>query len=320
MKKNLLEFSEGNPVILEEKSDGTVTLQVKWQHAGRVNENGRVYPLEILKREIDRIKPLMKERRIMGASFHPKGPANPDDISHVWENAWIEKTGACFGVLKIIPTERGRNVLEILKNGKLGLSSRGYGTTTRKTIEGREVEEVNADFKLATPGDFVLSPSVTDAVASLKEGVQRLEESLNQSIKEEVNMEKNKTQKIQRLWAEAKLGGYIGTFEQWRTKIYPLLEQMEEPKSVILKKIEEKALAKLKLNGDRERSLFKEARQAGYKKSFEQWKKDVLPLLEIKEESPEQKEKRKRAISYGRFLGLKDKELLEFVQSQIKKE
>ncbi|MFX0208291.1 MAG: hypothetical protein ACFFDT_20070 [Candidatus Hodarchaeota archaeon] len=323
MKKNLLEFSEGNPVILEKLSDGVVKIQVKWQHADRVNSNGRLYPRSVLEKEIARLKPLMKERRIMGASFHPKGPANPDDISHIWEDAWIEKDGGCFGTLKVIQTDRGKNVLEILKNGTLGLSSRGYGTTTRKKIGEIEVEEVNADFKLATPGDFVLSPSVEDATASLKEKVQRLEESLNKDIKEtqEVNMtDQDKKAKIKQLWTEARVAGYRGTFEEWQKKILPLMTEIMTHRTELVKQIEERALARLKQNGkNRERILYNEAKLAGYRKSFKEWKEEVLPKLQMKEEKPEIKEMRQRAVSYGRSLGLTGQKLTEFVRSELKK-
>lgn len=173
MKHTLLEFTAPEVTILsetvdEKTNDRTMRVSVKWQHAGVVNGNGRRYPKEVLSREMSRLQPLMAEGKIFGASYHPKGDAEVDDVSHLWESVTMEADGSCVGVVKVIPTDRGRNAMAIIKaGGRIGMSSRGYGSTTRKeeVVNGKTiaVDEINPDYNIKSPGDFVLTPSVPDA-------------------------------------------------------------------------------------------------------------------------------------------------------------
>jgi len=181
MKKALLEFSAPKCTILEEIVDEVtkervMRVEVKWQHAGIINGNRRRYSKEILQREIERLSPLMDKGAVYGASYHPQNDAEIDDVSHLWESAKMAEDGECVGVVKVLPTERGRNAQAIIKyGGHIGMSSRGFGTTTRKeeVVDGKkiQVDEINDDFQLKSPGDFVLTPSVPDA------GVRRMMES-----------------------------------------------------------------------------------------------------------------------------------------------
>jgi len=181
MKKALLEFSAPKCRILEEVVDEAtkervMRVEVKWQHAGIVNGNKRRYAREILQREMDRLSPLMDSGAVYGASYHPKDDAEVDDVSHLWESVKMAEDGECTGVVKVLPTERGRNAQAIIKyGGHIGMSSRGFGTTTRKeeVVDGKKVmiDEINPDFMLKSPGDFVLTPSVPDA------GIRRMLES-----------------------------------------------------------------------------------------------------------------------------------------------
>jgi len=181
MKQALLEFSAPKCKILEEVVDENskervMRVEVKWQHAGIINGNRRRYSKEILAREIARLTPMIEAGSVMGASYHPQNDAEVDDVSHIWESVKMAEDGECTGVVKVLPTERGRNAQAIIKyGGHIGMSSRGFGTTTRKeeVVDGKKVmiDEINPDFQLKSPGDFVLTPSVPDA------GVRRMLES-----------------------------------------------------------------------------------------------------------------------------------------------
>ena len=178
---NLLEVVSPQCRILSEKVDEAtgervMRVQVKWQMADVINGNRRRYSKAILQREITRLTPLIEQGRVSGASFHPEALGELDDISHLWESIRMEQDGACTGVVKVIPTVRGKNAQAIIKaGGHIGMSSRGTGSVTKKeeVVDGKKVmvEEVNNDFVLHSPGDFVLSPSVLDA------GVMRMMES-----------------------------------------------------------------------------------------------------------------------------------------------
>ncbi len=204
-RKKLFEYSAPECKVLEEKvdevtKDRVMRVEVKWQHADKLNGNGRIYPRSILEREIERFKPLIAEGRASGCSFHPVGEGKIDDITHLWENIWMEQDGACMGVIRILPTDKGRNAQVLIRNGgHIGLSSRGVGTVSPKRmavdgIDEKEVEVVNEDFSLESPGDFVLTPSVPDA------GIRKvLESKFNENDNIIVEGEKNMDKAIEEL-------------------------------------------------------------------------------------------------------------------------
>jgi len=168
-----LEFEAVNAQILEESldentKDPTMRVQVKWQHGNIVNRNGRLYQKELLQREIDRLQEQVVNGEIYGASYHPTtGVANINDVSHIWNKIWMDENGECYGECTVLPTRTGKDAMVLIKHGRVGVSSRGAGTVTEKRgrVNGKmsTYSEVNKDFRLLSPGDFVLTPSVPDA-------------------------------------------------------------------------------------------------------------------------------------------------------------
>ena len=169
-----LEFIAIKPEIIEEYIDEktqerALKVKMKFQQKDVINKNGRRYRGSILQREMDRLKQPMAEGAVFGASYHPRGAdAEINDVSHIWHEAWMEKDGSCVGIATIIPTKNGQDAMTIIKHGgKISLSSRGVGTVTKKTeeIDGATVtfEDVNDDYRMLSPGDMVLTPSVPDA-------------------------------------------------------------------------------------------------------------------------------------------------------------
>jgi hypothetical protein len=182
MKKiALLEIDSVRCKILEDKVDektglSTITAEVKWQAADLVNANKRLYPRAILAREIAKLNPKIAEGEIFGAAFHPEKAAEIPDVSHVWRSIAMESSGECTGIVEVLPTTRGKDVQIVMRAGKIGLSSRGSGTFSskeRKLEDGsiEKYDEINEDYHLASPGDFVLTPSVYGA------GIKRIIEA-----------------------------------------------------------------------------------------------------------------------------------------------
>lgn len=189
----LLEYSLVESEILQErvvneaKGDVELDVKVRWQREGVINSNGRLYPKTVLQREIERINESIKNGgTIWGHPFHPKdGFGRSDDISHMWTKVWMNKEGWCEGTLTVLPTTSGKNIQTLVRAGRLGMSSRGFGTTTEKMreIDGKSIKylEVNDDYKIVTPGDWVVSPSVKGA-QNLTEEINTLESSLNEGL------------------------------------------------------------------------------------------------------------------------------------------
>jgi hypothetical protein len=125
------------------------------------NRNGRVYPSNILDKEVDRYtKEYIDKNRAYGELGHPDNPSiNLDRVSHMIKS--LTKEGKNYiGKAKIIDTPHGKIVKSLINEGAaLGVSSRGLGSLVVK--DG--VNIVQDDFMLATAADIVADPSAPDA-------------------------------------------------------------------------------------------------------------------------------------------------------------
>ena len=133
------------------------------------NRNGRVYPQEILAKEVAKYnKNFIKEKRAFGELGHPDGPTvNLERVSHMITDLYPD--GKNFiGEAKIMATPMGEIVKNLMDEGaKLGVSSRGMGSLVQKN----GANYVRDDFYLATAADIVADPSAPNAfVEGIMEG------------------------------------------------------------------------------------------------------------------------------------------------------
>ena len=134
------------------------------------NRNGRMYPMETLRREVQRYtESNVNSGRALGELGHPDGPTvNLDRVSH--KIVSLKENGTNFiGKAKILSTPMGKIAESLISEGvKLGVSSRGIGSL-KQTREG--VNVVGDDFMLSTAADIVADPSAPDAfVEGIMEG------------------------------------------------------------------------------------------------------------------------------------------------------
>ena len=134
------------------------------------NRNGRMYPMETLRREVGRYNENhIQSGRALGELGHPEGPTvNLDRVSH--KIVSLKESGSNFiGKAKILNTPMGKIASSLIEEGvKLRVSSRGVGSL-QQTKEGFAV--VGEDFMLATAADSVADPSAPDAfVEGIMEG------------------------------------------------------------------------------------------------------------------------------------------------------
>ena len=161
-----------NYLIEEDKETGqkNYNLQGVFLQADIKNRNGRIYPVEILDKEVKRyVKENVKKNRAYGELGHPDSPTiNLDRVSHMIKDLALE--GKNFvGKAKIMDTPYGKIVKSLIDEGaSLGVSSRGMGSL-KTTKDG--TSEVQKDFMLATAADIVADPSAPDAfVRGVMEG------------------------------------------------------------------------------------------------------------------------------------------------------
>jgi len=157
--------------ITEAKDGGGKNYKIKgiFLQADIKNRNGRVYPMEILEKEVSRYnKKFINENRAYGELGHPEGPTvNLERVSHMVTELYPD--GKNFiGEAKIMETPMGKIVKNIMdEGGKLGVSSRGMGSLNQKN----GVNYVRDDFYLATAADIVADPSAPNAfVEGIMEG------------------------------------------------------------------------------------------------------------------------------------------------------
>ena len=157
--------------FLIEEIDGTKNYKIKgiFLQADIKNRNGRVYPKEILEKEVSRYnREFINKRRAFGELGHPDGPVvNLERVSHMITD--LHPDGQNFvGEAKIMDTPYGKIVKNLINEGaQLGVSSRGMGSLVRRS----GVNEVGRDFYLATAADIVADPSAPDAfVERIMEG------------------------------------------------------------------------------------------------------------------------------------------------------
>jgi hypothetical protein len=134
------------------------------------NRNGRMYPRELLEKEIERYtKEYVNKNRAFGELGHPDGPTiNLDRVSHMITEMKVDGNNF-YGKAKIMSTPMGNIVKSLIDEGaRLGVSSRGMGSLR---TEGRDIQIVQDDFYLATAADIVADPSAPDAfVNGIMEG------------------------------------------------------------------------------------------------------------------------------------------------------
>lgn len=168
------------------KNDGKLILSGVMQRCDAINQNGRKYPVEILRRESDKYKNVfIKERRALGELDHPESPVvNLSNVSHNVLDLWWDGNNL-MGKIEILGTPSGNIAKELLKAGiRLGISSRGMGSV--KSI-GEGKVEVQDDFEIVC-WDLVSNPSTQGAFMNqLNEGKAATKQGQYGKVNELIN-------------------------------------------------------------------------------------------------------------------------------------
>ena len=158
-------------IIEQDEKTGNKNYKIKgiFMQADIKNRNGRIYPMEVLNKEVKRYnKEYINQKRAFGELGHPDGPTvNLERASHMITDLYPD--GKNFiGEAKILSTPMGEIVKSLMDDGaKLGVSSRGMGSLDQKN----GANYVRNDFYLATAADIVADPSAPNAfVEGIMEG------------------------------------------------------------------------------------------------------------------------------------------------------
>jgi len=156
---------------------GRLIVKGVLQRAESKNQNGRVYPREVLLKEVSKyLEEQVSERRALGELDHPESSVvNLNNASHnVIEMHWDGDD--LLGTVEVLSTPAGNILKELFKSGiKLGISSRGLGSVEPvNEADGEDgTVEVQPDFELIA-FDFVSNPSTHGAfMRPVNEGVEK---------------------------------------------------------------------------------------------------------------------------------------------------
>ena len=157
------------------ENNGKLVVKGVLQRAESKNQNGRVYPREVLLKEVSKyLENQVTERRALGELDHPESSVvNLNNASHnVIEMHWDGDD--LLGTVEVLSTPAGNILKELFKSGiKLGISSRGLGSVEPvNEKDGEDTVEVQPDFELIA-FDFVSNPSTHGAfMRPVNESVQ----------------------------------------------------------------------------------------------------------------------------------------------------
>lgn len=154
----------------------------KFGHAGRITENGRLYPRAVMEREIERLQPKLLERAVIGEADHPgptQGGPTVRQSAFIITGLGIDADGEIKGEAEVVDTAAGRDLAALIRAGaQVGISSRGRGSSKPSKMtsshpdfdmnrdwDGRDFDEVDEDFSLSAY-DSVIGQAVSDAVVA----------------------------------------------------------------------------------------------------------------------------------------------------------
>ena len=157
------------------ENDGRLIVKGVLQRAEAKNQNGRVYPREVLLKEVSKyLSEQVTERRALGELDHPDSSVvNLNNASHnIIEMHWDGDD--LLGTVEVLSTPAGNILKELFKSGiKLGISSRGLGSVEPMREGEGDTVEVQPDFELIA-FDFVSNPSTHGAfMRPVNEGVEK---------------------------------------------------------------------------------------------------------------------------------------------------
>jgi len=156
------------------RENNAMFITGKLQEGGVLNGNQRMYPPDIMEREVKKYTEMVKDNRALGELDHPDSSIiNLANVSHMVIDIWMEGP-TVMGKCKVLDTPAGQILRSLIDAGvKIGISSRGMGSV--KEHQGTTI--VEDDFQLIC-FDIVSEPSTPDAFMALSESKLRNKETL----------------------------------------------------------------------------------------------------------------------------------------------
>lgn len=173
-------------------TNGDLIFPAKLQEAEVQNGNGRVYPRNILLREIENYQKLINDRRAIGECDHPDDSVvNLKNASHMINRVWWDGNDV-VGTVKVLNTPAGNILRGLYESGvKFGFSSRALGSLQ----EGKEgTQVVQDDLQLicfdavsepSAPGAYILEAKNPQSLTHIFTKGDRINRALNEILRKD---------------------------------------------------------------------------------------------------------------------------------------
>jgi hypothetical protein len=197
---------------LDEDQEGVLRMKFQFMNGGIPTGNGRVYPPQVLKNAVSSFNARLESGRSAYGSPGHKKELNVGDVSHQIERLDMDKDNNVFATVKVLPTENGKNLAAIIRNGgKLGVSARGLGST-KKNEKG--IDEVGPDYRIEGV-DFVLNPSTDNYVGE-------------ESIFESAEIAEEESEALLEKFRQACFAGFRGDLADYRKVFIEMRGKLQE--------------------------------------------------------------------------------------------
>ena len=156
-------------VLSEGKQNNVMKIRGVFGRCNEKNNNGRIYPTAVVASQLEKVQPLIAERRLCGELDHPQNDTvKLSNASHLITKLDM-KGDELIGEAEILKTPAGLTAKALVDGGvRIGISSRGMGTLSEDQ-NGDKI--VNEDYRLVT-FDLVADPSTRGAYPGLAESTE----------------------------------------------------------------------------------------------------------------------------------------------------
>ena len=146
---------------------------------GIINRNGRLYPTEVLNRAVERAQSALRKGKFVGEVDHPEyGGGRLRRLAMKFTKVWMEGADMKFEA-DILPTASGEILKTLLISGVgIGMSTRGWGSTIRRTSGDKSYLEVQDDFELKGIDAVLDESNPHGTISKYEEGVLGMELTL----------------------------------------------------------------------------------------------------------------------------------------------
>lgn len=152
------------------------------------NRNGRVYPRNVIEREVKKFQSLIESRESIGELSHPdSGEINPDRAAILITELHMDGNLA-LGKAKVLTTPCGKILESLLNDGvRMGVSSRGTGNLDRDNVVCEDYSMITIDAVFMPSAQCAYTDPMYESVQSVTKWV--LNEATGLYIEKKVAVE-----------------------------------------------------------------------------------------------------------------------------------